>query len=119
LGTRHPTGRVDGDALHQSEVQHQAAFADRFTGEIVAAAAHRQQHIVIAGEIDAGHHIARGGALRNQCGVLVDHPVEDFPCGVVGGRPGCEQGSTQLLSETGDRRGIQHGASLTEFSWLF
>jgi hypothetical protein len=88
--------RVDRDTFHQAEVQHQSAFANGLAGEVVSAAVHRQQHAVIAGEVDTGRHIVGARTPRDQPGALVDHTVENFSGGVVTVRVGREQRSPKL-----------------------
>ena len=55
--------RIDLDAVHAGQVDHQSAVADGVAGDVVPAAAHRQQQVVCAREIDGGDHVV-GPAQR-------------------------------------------------------
>src|SRR5581483_12350366 len=57
--------RVNADALHTRQVEHQAAFADGGPGNAVPAAPNSQRQIMTPGEIDAAHHIARPRAAQD------------------------------------------------------
>ena len=74
--------RIDPDAVHQGQVQHEAVVADPQARAVVAAAAHGQQQVVVAGEVDGGHHIGDIRAAGDQTRVLVDHAVVD-PSGLL------------------------------------
>ena len=77
--------RVDDDGAHLGEVDHQAVVAERPAGDVVAAAAHRDEDVVGAGEVDGGDHVGRVAAADDQAGVAVDRGVPDPAGGVVVG----------------------------------
>ena len=77
---------VDPDALHPREVDHEAPVADAEARAVVAAAAHRQEQLLLAGEVHAGDHVRHVDAPGDQRGLLVDHAVVDLAGRVVAPR---------------------------------
>ncbi len=57
---RDPRRWVEFERLHQREVEDDAAIDDAVVRETVAAAAHRQFEMALAGKVDGGHHIGDG-----------------------------------------------------------
>ena len=53
FGTNGAAGRIDANALHGREIDHQAVVADCLAGNAVTAATHRHRQTVLTGE--AGH----------------------------------------------------------------
>ena len=70
-------GRIDANALHGREIDHQPVIADRLACDAVTAATHRHWKTVLTGEADAGDHVGRAGASRDERGTPIDDPVED------------------------------------------
>src|SRR5689334_9313070 len=44
--------RIDMDTLQMGKIEHETAFADGAPGDIVSPALHREQEVVLAGEVD-------------------------------------------------------------------
>src|SRR5690606_12350809 len=62
----HRLGRgVDGDVVHQPQVDHQAAVVEGLPGDAVAAAAHRDGQAQLPAEAHGPHHVVRVGASRD------------------------------------------------------
>ncbi len=91
-GARH---RIDADALHRREVDHEAALAGAKAGAVVAAAADGEQQAMVAGEADGGDDIARVGTAGDQRRPLVDHGVEDRASLVVARILGADEAAAQ------------------------
>jgi hypothetical protein len=72
------TGRIDPHPAQQRHVDHQAAFADRQPGDVVAATAHRAEQAVLPGEAHGLHHVGGAGAARDQTRAAIDHRVPDL-----------------------------------------
>ena len=70
-------GRIDVDALHLGEVDHQTAFCDGSAGHAVPAAAYGDLQPRLAREGDRVHDVCRAAAPRDQRGTLVDQAVVD------------------------------------------
>ena len=75
--------RIDPDAAHEREVDHDAVVADCRPGDVVPAAAHRQGQVVLPGEVHGGDDIGRAGTHDDDERSLVDHSVPDAPRLVV------------------------------------
>ena len=76
----HPNGArvgVNLDFFQQREVDHHSAVARAQPGAVVAAAADRDQQVMIAGERDRPRHVSEARAACDQGGPLVDHRVVD------------------------------------------
>jgi hypothetical protein len=94
--------RIDPDALHRAEVDHQPAVADCTTRDIMATAAH--------GDFEAGrdtepqriHNIRRSRALGDEGGPLVNHAVVDTAHIVVGRISGSEQRTGKAVPQSGE-----------------
>jgi hypothetical protein len=67
--------RVDADALHGREVDHQAAIADGVTRDVMTATANGNQESVGSSKIDGMNHISSTSATGNERGTLIDHGV--------------------------------------------
>src|SRR5688500_15932437 len=57
------SGRIDPDSLHVREVDNDAVVADAEPGTVVTATANREQHVVLASEVDRGDDVSDIGAL--------------------------------------------------------
>src|SRR6202043_1586306 len=64
LGPRGARLRIDPYALHRRQVDHQPALAHGVAGDVVAAAAHREQEPVGAGKTHRRDDVGRPGAAR-------------------------------------------------------
>ncbi len=91
--------RVDPHATHQRQVDHQAAFAYRQAGDVVAATPNRDQQIVLARESKCLHDVHAADAAHDQAGTAVDHAVPDLARLVVGGRAAVEHGAAEVGPE--------------------
>jgi len=78
---------IDPDALHQPEVDDDAAVADGQPGEAVAAAAHGRLEARPAREPQRRDDVRDPGAACDQRRETVDRPVPDLALLVVGGVP--------------------------------
>lgn len=76
--------RVEPHAFHTGEINHEAAFANRFSRDAVTSAANREKKIVLACKTDASDDVSGTRAARNQGWPAVDHTVWDSPDGVIG-----------------------------------
>ena len=94
--------------MHGREVDHDAAFAHRVTGEAVAAAAHRDQQIVARGKLHRADHVGGAGAARDQRRMTVECAVPDAPRNVVTLAGACEHGSALVGAEIIDVRGLEN-----------
>ncbi len=77
LDAHGPRFRIDANALHLREVDHQPGVAGAEAGAVVAAPADSEEQVVLAGEGDGGDHVGDVGATGDHCGTLVDHAVVD------------------------------------------
>src|SRR5688500_2150200 len=84
---------IDIDALHQRQIEHNAAVAGGITGGIMTAATHSQEDIVLASEVHGGDDISRARASHNQSRLFVDHLVPNEPDFVVSGGLSRENGA--------------------------
>ncbi len=69
--------RVDADAVHRREIDHQPVVDGAESGAVVPAAADGDEQVVVAGEVDRGDDVGDVGALGDERRVLVDHRVVD------------------------------------------
>ena len=83
LSQRGAGGRVDGDAAHRGQVEHQPAVAQRAPGPVVPAAAHRQRQAVRAGGADGRGDVLGVFAAGDQRGAVIDRAVPDLPRGII------------------------------------
>jgi hypothetical protein len=102
-GPRGPVHRVDPDALHGRQVDHEATVAHGAAGDVVAAAPHGHEHVVLAREAHGGQDVGDAGAARDERRAPVDHGVVDGAGRVVAGVAGPQQAATELLGEARDR----------------
>ncbi len=88
--SRRPGAGVDLDSLQARQVEDHAVVARSQPAAVVAAAAHGQRELVVAGEGDDFRDVAGVGAARDQGGPPVDHRVVHLAglvvAGVLGGR---------------------------------
>jgi hypothetical protein len=95
LGLRGTRLRIDDDAPHERQVDHQAALAHREPRDVVTAAAHGEQQLVLTCKADGLHHIRHAGTARDQRGATVDHRVPDRASLIVLGVGRTEHRSTK------------------------
>ena len=69
--------RVDLNAFHAGQIDHQPALAHGAAGDVVAAAAHGDQQAVVASKVDGFDDVASSGTADDDRGLLVHHPVPD------------------------------------------
>ena len=69
--------RIDAHRLHRRQVDHHAAVADGTSGDVVAAAAHRDRQAALVGEADRLDDVGRAGAPHDDARPPVDHRVPD------------------------------------------
>jgi len=75
--------RVDPHRPHQGQVDEEAAVADRIAGDVVAAAAHGNEQLFVAREIDRVDDVGGAQAADHEGWTSVDHAVPDRTSGVV------------------------------------
>ncbi|MNS89669.1 hypothetical protein D3C72_1236880 [compost metagenome] len=90
---------IDAHGFHLRQVQHHAILADRQPADIVAAAAYRQQHAMVAREVDRGDHVGSARGLHDQWRTAVDHRVPDAARFVVAAVVRLQQAPAQLRLE--------------------
>ena len=105
LGADGAAHGIDPDPPHRRQVDHQPAVAGPEPGDVVAAAAHRQQQIVVGGEPDAGDDVGHAAAPGDQGRPPVDHAVPDPPRLVVGRIAGPDHLAAELAGEVVDGDG--------------
>ena len=96
--------RIDADALHRDEVDHQAVVADAEAGAVVPAAADGDEEAVLAGEVDGGDHVGDVRAAGDQRGLAVDHRVVDLAGGVVARVVRADKGTPEARTQRLERR---------------
>ena len=70
--------RIDPDALHQGQVDHQPAVADAGASEAVGATAHGHQQVVVTGEVDGVEDVGHPDGAGDQARPPVDIGVPDL-----------------------------------------
>ena len=103
--------RVNADAMQVRQIDHQAFVAHAQAATVVAAAAHCEQQLLLAGEIDAAHHVGHVAAIDDQAGHAIDHRVVDLARVVVVGVARLHHAPAQLGSKFLDEFWIQHDGS--------
>ena len=71
------------DRLHQRKIDQETTIADRVAGDVVAAAAHREQKLRVPRELDRIDDIGSAHAARDNRRAAVDHRVPDRAGGFV------------------------------------
>ncbi len=95
LGPHGATGRIDPDALHEREIEHQPAVAHGVAGDVVTAPADGDEQVVGAREPHGLEHVAGAGAARDQSRLAVDRTVPNAPGGVVARIAGLQERPSQ------------------------
>ena len=106
--------RVDMHAALRGLVDHQRAVGHRVAGDVMAAAAHRQAHLVLAREGQCVAHVLRVQAARDDRRPALGHAVPDLARGVVGLRFRCDDAATDTRGECFEARGVQYGVAPVE-----
>ncbi len=73
-----PLCRIDTNALHAGQIDHEPPITDGEARDPVSAAAYRQQHVVVASKFHRSDDIRGSCAAANHRGASVDHPVMDL-----------------------------------------
>src|SRR6202043_458635 len=81
-----PRDRIDGNAAHRGEVDHEPAVRDSEAGDVVAAATDADLQVALTGDAHRGDDVADRGTPDDQVRAVVDHPIPDRPGGVVPAR---------------------------------
>jgi hypothetical protein len=102
-------GRIDVDALHQGEVEHQSTIGDRSAGDVVAATTDREFEPPFASEGDGVDDVSGVEAPGDDGGTLAHEAVVDASHLVVPGRFRGEDGPGESLSEFPERLNGDHG----------
>lgn len=95
--------RIDANAAHRGQVDHQAAIADGAPGDVVPPAAHRDRQVMVAREIDRCDDVGSAGAAGDHAGMPVDHAVPDAAGRVVVRVAGAQQLAAQIVAKWLDR----------------
>ena len=90
-----PRRRIDMDAAHRREIDHEPALGCREPCDVVASAADRHLDASLAAEVDGVANVSGVRATRHEPWVLVDQAVVDAPGGVVPGGVGSEELSVE------------------------
>src|ERR1700712_2288152 len=99
-------GRVDDDALHGLEVEHEP-FTGPEPGAVVRSAADGEVEALLTGEGDAGDDVGDVDALGDQRGSNVHPGVEDGAGALVVGAGGPYQAAAELRLESVDVLGVE------------
>src|SRR5712691_1391974 len=91
LGSDGAPDRVNTDALHPAEINHQATVTHAVARDVMATAAHRHQQTVGAGKIDRVNHVGEARTESDECRPLVDIVIPDLASLVVVRIAGTEQ----------------------------
>jgi hypothetical protein len=102
--------RVHAHALQGREVDHHAAVAGREAWDAVAAAAHRHDQVLAAGELERTHDVGDSGAARDERWPAVVGGVPDRAPLVVVVVAGPDDAATHDLGELGHAALAKHGA---------
>jgi hypothetical protein len=96
-----PHDRIDGDAAHRGEVDHEPAVRDSEAGDVVAAATDADLQVALTGGAHRGDDVGDRGALDDQLRAVVDHPIPDRPGGVVPAGAGSEDLAVEVRAVSG------------------
>ncbi len=94
-----PGAGVDGDVVHPREVDDEAILAQTQASPVVAAAADRREHPLLAAESHSCLDVLHVRAVRDQARPLVDHAVVDLAGLVVARVVRLDQLASQALPE--------------------
>src|SRR5581483_7743051 len=88
--------RVDLDLLHERQIDHETVVADGVAGDVVPAAAHCDEQLLLASELHGLADIASGFAASDQRRFAIDHPVPDLARLVVAWISGKKDVSSEM-----------------------
>jgi hypothetical protein len=108
LRARGPRDRIDPEALHRGQIDDDSAIARRRAGNIVAAAAHGDDELPLAGEPHGGPDVGDAGAARDEHGAAVDGTVPDSAGDLVLRIACADQLAAKLSRELGEGSVVQH-----------
>jgi hypothetical protein len=113
LRARGPRDGIDPEALHRGQIDDDSAIARRRAGHVVAAAAHGDYELPLAGEPQGGPDVGDAGAARDERGAAVDGTVPDSTGGLVLRIACADQLAAELSREVGEGGVVQHrGAAM-------
>ncbi len=69
--------RIDPDATHQRQVEHQGAVDRCQTRDVVSSALDAKQKPVVASELHTGDHVGGAETTHDERRCLIDHGVPD------------------------------------------
>jgi hypothetical protein len=99
LCARRPRGRVDLDAFHRRQVDHEPVVAERLPADSVATGADRDEQVALAREAHSRDHVGNACAARDAGRTAVDRAVPDPAGGVVAGAGREQQLSAERFAE--------------------
>ena len=94
--------RVDANAFHRRKIDRQPVVDAAESRTVVAAAADRDWHRLLAAEVHGGDDVGRVGAPGDQQGSLVNHAVVELPRLLVARVAPRHQRAVKALAESGD-----------------
>jgi hypothetical protein len=99
--------RVDPDALHRREVDHEPPIADRMPGDAVTTGANRDHQITLAREAHCRDHVGHTRAASDAGRMAVDRAIPDHASSVVAGARRQQQLSAERSTELVERDRLQ------------
>ncbi len=106
LGPRRSRGRIDVNAFHRREIDHQAAVDGSASADVVATAANGDFEAERARELDGIRNVSRSMTPGDECRPLVDEAVVDAAGVVVSGicrlEDSAGEGGGNLFEACGD-----------------
>src|SRR5690606_8165234 len=82
--------------LHLGQINHQPLLTKGITGNVMAAATHRDQQVMAASEIDPMGDIVDGATADNGGRPAFDHGVPDLAGVFIGRLVGCQELTLQV-----------------------
>ena len=110
LGAGGVAFRIDTDAFHGRQVDHQPAVAEGTARDVVTAATNRYQNVIGSSEIDRIDNVGDTGAAGDEDGSFVDHRIKTCACLVVSVVARTQQVTTQSRTEFLDHRCVERTA---------
>ena len=96
--------RIDMDAAHLRQVDHQPAIAERPPADIMPAAPHRQRTALRGGKAHARDHIRRATRAQNGPGMTLDQAVTDMARSLIIRGAGADQRPAHRLGKSRQSR---------------
>ena len=106
--------RIDADRPHLREVDEHRRVGDGEAGDLVPAAAHAEEQVVVAGEADRGHHVGGVRGADHERRAAVDHRVPERAGLVVARLPGQRHAAGHAAAKSVDGGVRDMGATLIE-----